>query len=884
MSLWSRLANVVRRDRLHQDIDDELQTHIDEAIAAGRDPLEARRALGSALRHREASRDIRLAGWLDAIRADAVFGWRRLQKHKVASGAAILSLALAIGACTSAFRLIDALLWRPLPIANPNRLWVVRFETIGADGTLASYDSTSYPMFRRMRDNLKEQATLMAVSYADRIDLTYGSDHDAEKAHWQFVSGSMFPTFGIGPALGRLFTENDDVTPGAHPYAVLSHDYWIRRFGRDPTVIGRTFHSGGTVYEIIGVAAEPFTGTETGVITDVFVPMMMKNPRTLASATNFWLRTLVELKPGVAPGRMHDELLAIFQAIKEERAKSTVLMPRQPKPLFEEKLLFEPAPAGSSNLQRDYRTSLFALAVLVGLVLLIACANVANLMTAQSAARAREMALRVSIGAGRARLIQLVLVESAMLAVVSAVLGGFFAWWTAPSIVNRINPPDDPARLVLSADWRVLGFSVLLTLAVTCLFGLTPALRASAVKPASALKGGEDPSARRRLMHGLIAAQVAFCVLVLFVTGLFVATFDRLSNQPLGFSAERVLNLEVVARDPQAPVSWSQVADHLRATPGVESVAMIGWPLMSGESQTTKVAIDGEASTVPSDVLRVSPGWLDTMRIRLIDGRDFRPEDTFPATAMVNEAFAKQYFEGANPVGKTFDTPSAGAPMVHVRVVGLVHDARSRDRMRRPILPTVYVPFQAVDAGAAPQAIGRGTFAVRTSIADPLALASLLRQEVSRTRAAFRVSNIRTQTAIDQAPLARERLLSMLALFFSGVALVLAGIGLYGVLDYTVLQRRREIGIRMALGAQRADIVRTVTLGVSAMVVVGALAGLALGMATTRYIEALFYGVKATDPAMLAGPASTLLIGVLVASLPPVIRAMRLNPVTTLRE
>ena len=204
--------------------------------------------------------------------------------------------------------------------------------------------------------------------------------------------------------------------------------------------------------------------------------------------------------------------------------------------------------------------------------------------------------------------------------------------------------------------------------------------------------------------------------------------------------------------------------------------------------------------------------------------------------------------------------------------------------MRRPILPTVYFPFQAVDGGAAPQAIGRGTFAVRTSIADPLALASLLRQEVSRTRGAFRVSNIRTQTAIDQAPLVRERLLSMLALFFSGVALVLAGIGLYGVLDYTVLQRRREIGIRMALGAQRADIVRTVALGVSAMVVVGALAGLALGMATTRYIEALFYGVKAADPAMLAGPASTLLIGVLVASLPPVIRAMRLNPVTTLRE
>jgi hypothetical protein len=265
---------------------------------------------------------------------------------------------------------------------------------------------------------------------------------------------------------------------------------------------------------------------------------------------------------------------------------------------------------------------------MVGLVLLIACANVANLMTAQAAARAREMALRVSIGAGRWRLVQLVLVESAILAFLAAAIGALFAWWSAPLVVSMINPPDDPARLALPADWRVLGFGFALTIAVALLFGLTPALRASAVKPASALKGGEDPHSRRRGMHALIAAQVAFCFLVLFVAGLFAVTFDRLSKQPTGFSAERILTLDAVAKPAQPPVFWNQVAEHLRTVPGVERVALAGWPLLSGNGWNDSVSIDGGP---PSDdlayFLKVSPGWTETMKIPFIDGRDFRAND-----------------------------------------------------------------------------------------------------------------------------------------------------------------------------------------------------------------------------------------------------------------
>src|ERR1035438_4038932 len=745
MSWWSRIANVFRGVDPNREIDEELQSHILEAIEQGRDPNEARPAFGSALRHSEQSRDFRIIAWLDSLRADAIFGWRQLNKRKMTSAAAILSLALAIGACTSAFRLIDALLLRPLPVADPERLYAVVFEGPGADGKVNVYDSCSYPMFRQWREVVKDQAESVAISYADRIDLTYGSDHEMEKAYRQYVSGWMFPTFGLRPALGRLLNANDDLKPGAHPYAVLSYDYWSHRLGRDPKVIGRTFRMGNDLFEIVGVAEERFTGTETGTMTDIFIPMMMKTPSTLTSSNNFWLRTLVQLKPGADAEPVHQKLSATFHAFENERAKSIPgLTKYRFEQFFNQKLLLEPAAAGRSNMQRDYRQPLVALGVLVGLVLLIACANVANLMTAQASARAREMALRVSIGAGRWRLVQLVLVESALLALVAAAIGGLFAWKSAPLIVNMINPADNPARLILPADWRVLLFGLALAFGVTILFGIAPALRASSVKPVNALKGGEDPHLRRRLMYALIASQVAFCFVVHFVAGLFVTSFDRLSNVPTGFSAERILNLETVTVHPQPPVFWDQVAQHLRELPGVEKVALTTWPLMSGESNVDYISIGGAPpSDVFSDILAISPGWVDTMKIPFIDGRDFRDGETSPGVAIVNDAFAKQFFNGENPVGKSFDRGDSKARM-HTQIVGFIRDARSRDRLDRPILPTVYMPFSSVDARGAFQPKGRGTFIVRTAGSNPLALASILRQEVSRARSEFRVSNVRT--------------------------------------------------------------------------------------------------------------------------------------------
>jgi putative ABC transport system permease protein len=883
MSLWTRLANVFRGNRLNHEIDEEFEAHIAEAIEDGRDPEEARRAFGSVLRQREQSRDIRLVSWLDSLRADAIFGLRQLNKTKVTSAAAILSLALAIGACTAAFRLIDALLLRPLPVANPERLYDLSRVGLGPEGKPQDFDGWAYPDFQLMRTAVANQAELIAVSYADPVELTYKSDEEIERAYLQYVSGWMFPTLGIRPALGRVFTENDDVKPGGHPYAVLSYEYWTHRFGEDPKVIGRTFQMGNQLYEIVGVAEAPFTGTEPGTMVDIFVPTMMHSAVTRKDST--WHRTLAVVKPDTAFEPMRQKLEVTSRAFEEERAKgwSAAMSKKEIENFLNQKVVLEQAATGVSELQTETRRPLAILGVLVALVLLIACANVANLMTAQASARTREMAVRVSIGGGRWRLVQLVLVQSAWLAVLAAAIGGLFAWWAGPFVVSMINPPDNPARLALPADWRVLGFGMALALGVTLLFGLIPALRASTVNPVSALKGGEDPHSKRRLMHALIAMQVAFCFFVVFVAGLFVKTFERLSHEPTGFSTDRLLVVDTVTKTPQPLEFWDQVAEHLRMVSGVKMVALTDQPLLSGWSWNNFVSINGAPPNgVLSYMRAVSPGWLETMKIDLIDGRDFRLGDTNPGTALVNETFVKTYYDGVDPVGKTFEHVSDGGTRYRYEIVGLVRDVRYRD-LREPILPQFYVPFHFVDAQGALRKREDGILLVRTSMSNPSALAPALRQEVPRARSEFRVSRIRTQLEINQSHTVRERLLATLALFFAIVALLLAGVGLYGVLHYSVLQRRREIGIRIAVGAQAGGIARIVIVDVFAMILTGAVLGVVLGLASARYIESLFYQVKATDLQMLALPSLAILMGALLAALRPIISAVRIDPARMLR-
>lgn len=886
MSWIRRFSNVFRQDRMHREIEEELTTHLEEAIEQGVSPDAARQALGPAVRYREQSRDIKLLPWLDSLLSDVVFGWRQMKRRPTATAAAILSLGLAIGATTSGFRLVDAVLLRKLPILEPDRLYFAALTNFkDRDGLPDINDDFDYPTFRNYRSAVGAQADLMVVGMSYPRDATFGSDSEPVKLFQQYFSGNVFGIFGLRPAIGRLLSPGDDVTPGGHPVAVISYDLWSRRFGRDPQVLGKRFRMRGVQFEIVGVAPKGFSGTEPGAATDVFLPAMM-NSEAINSPGWAWFRLWVCPKPGIAPEQVRQMLQAVVTRENEARLKyfPADAPKEQLDAVHQQSILFVPAATGASDLKKEYRHPLIVLSVLVCLVLLVACANVGNLLTAQAASRAREMALRVSIGAGKARLMQLLLVESAMLAIAASILGALFSWWSAPLVVSMLDASEVPVRLDLAVDWRAVVFGAAVAIAATLLFGLAPAIRASSVNPLSALKGGEDSHARPRLMRALVAAQMAFCIVVQLIAGLFITTFQRLSTRPLGFTPEHVLLLETAAGGKkQTPETWVQATDRLRATPGVESAAFAGWGLLTGNRWTGVVRVPGRAAEPRTPYfLAVSPRFFETMKIGWLDGRDFRPGDVPPntgelgarqaGTAVVNEAFARDFFNGQSPVGRTMELSGRKGFSAPFEIVGYVRDA-CYGSVREPFRPTVYLPIASRESG---------TLIVRTT-AGTTALTPVLRREVAQAHAGLRVSGVESQSVLAERQMIRERLLSALSLFFATLALVLAGIGLFGVLNYSVTQQRKAIGIRMALGARSLQIVREVTVGVLGVVLLGAAAGLFAGLAAGRFVEALLFEVKATDADMVAAPLLLLLGTGVVAALAPAIRATRIDPAATLR-
>jgi putative ABC transport system permease protein len=877
MSIWTRVANVFRTSKVNREIDEELQAHMEDAQADGRDAEEARRALGSPLKHRDEAHDARVVVWLDSLRADALYGWRRLAHNKVTTAAAILSLALAIGACTAAFRLTDALLWHPLPVAAPHEIYTIGVAGTDTDGKPNVSESASYPMYTVLRDAARGDAELFAIAISGSEDLMFAGG-EPERTYLQFVSGSMFDSFGLKPKLGRLLSAGDDEHPGASPYAVISADYWQRRFAKDPAIAGRTFKFGDRVYEIVGVVAPPFTGTEPGKMVDVFVPITM-HPYIKMPLVQY-MTIFARVPENASTQRLAAKLQPVFHSFLEEQLKGKRGIPESIRErILGETVVMEPAASGSSQLQKINQRPLIVLCVLSLLVLLVACANVANLTTAQAAARERELALRVSIGGGRRRLVQLVMMESAWIGALAAVLGAVFAWRAAPFVAKMINPPDDPVRLAMPADWRVFGFLVAATFIVTLLFGLAPALRASNVDPASALKGGENPHSRRRLMYALIAAQVAFCVAVLFAAGMFVKSFERLSHRPLGFSPERILTIFAGLSSTQFAQTSDNLVQDLSRQPGVESASMAGWALVDGARSTPAIVVNGTLRPVFS--FEPAPGWIETMRVPVLEGRPLNASDTTRASAMVNQEFAKENFPGESALGKSFAQRERDGTDEPFTIVGVVGNT-CYDELRDCSRPIVFLPYQGPSVSEATTAYV--VITLRTEASNPAALGPELRAEIQRIAPSAQILNIRTQQELIDGQALQERLLSTLATFFAIVALVLAGVGLYGVLAYSVIQRRREIGIRIAVGAQSASIARSVIGAAFAMVIGGVAVGLVAGAFAVRPLQALFYEVKTTDAAALALPAAAILSAAAVAALPAVVRAVRIDPVILLRS
>jgi hypothetical protein len=862
MSWLTRATRVFRESKLDRELADEQQFHIqariEELIGRGLLPDEAMRTVqrqfGNRLQLRERSRDARLVPWLESVVNDIRFGLRMLRKNPAVTLAAVASLALAIGSATAAFSLIEALVLRPLPVKDPARLVYVSYPSQSPDPVQRQEDadSFSYPLFRQMRDAARPRADLFAVGYQGEQTAVF--DGAVEKITPQWISGNSFEILGIRPALGRLLSANDDLRPGAHPVAVLSYDFWQRRFGGDPHVLGQWFrHEDNSVqgepFQIVGVAQAGFTGLEPGYRTDIWMPTMMFT-EAIDKGGWSWLRIWGRLKPGITAEQLRSATQGPFAADRRERVAKYFpadTPPEQLRSFLNASVHIASAAHGPSQLRQDFERPLWVLASLVGLVLLIACFNVANLYLARVTARDHEMALRISIGAGKRRLQQQLLIESGLIALAASVLGAVFAAICAPAVLRMLSTTHNRIFLDLRPNASLFGFLVVICTVTTMLFGLAPALRASRRSPNTALKAGSGKTSLRiGLLQPLLAAQVGFSFVVLFVAGLLLFTFQRLNNLDPGFAKE-----------------------------GVVLCRVEGKGLHEGVRIPGRKPDDFEPS-----YLSVSPGFLATMKIRLFAGRDFSPHDgepKEPSVTIVNQAFVRRYFPDKDPVGQQFLRQGPNKTWIPQVIAGVAGDAKYND-LREPAPPTVYVPYvpnRGLDGSA-------GTLEIRTTL-DAADLTALLRNEVPRVHAGFSLTEVYLQSEFVNNTLARERLMALLSGFFAIVAITLVAVGLYGVLTYVVVQRTREIGIRIALGAQQGQAIRLVLSGVGVVIAVGLTVGLGIGLGMGRLLTSFLFEVRPSDFLVIALPVGFLLLASSVAALPAALRAAQVDPAIALR-
>jgi predicted permease len=831
-----------------------------------------------------------MMSWLDAVARDVRLGLRMLRRGGPVTAAAVLSLSLALGACVAAFSLVDALILRPIPVHRPDRLVYLTVPTDSPERPES--DTFNDPLFLRLRDAARERADLFAMStqVMRQVRLTGGSG-EKERLRTQFVSGDAFERLGIRPLAGRLFTGQDDVTPGAHPVAVVSHAFWTRRFGADPGALGQTFALIGDsrlgddrVFEVVGIAQAGFTGVEPGRPTDVWLPYAMFNPRAFGNAQFNWFRIFGRLRDGVRAEEAGSVLQAAFSGFRRERAASLgagpTRTPQERARFLSTPIYVRPAANGPSPLRRQFERPLWILAAIAALVLLIAGSNVANLFLARAAAREREMALRLSIGAGRARLIQQVLVESALVAIAVCALGLLVAATAAPAVVTMLTTADDPVRLDLRPNGRVLAFAAALVVLTTALLGMVPALRTSGVAPIGALKaGGQRGAARGAIVRPFVVLQMAFGFAVLFGGSLLVLSFTRLASVNPGFATSQVLlvSMEPVRRaEPeQQRAALNRVLDRLRVVPGVDAASSAEFNAL-GRAWTHYVRVPGTTATIEATMSPVTDGFFETMRIPIVAGRgliagDLRSEES--GAIVVNETFAAQYFGGAPAVGRTLTARFGETSDTDVHeIVGIAADARYD--LRKPAAPTIYIPLTLRNSG---------TLHVRVA-GDMTGATAKIRNEIQVADPLFRVTAISSQAEAVARTMIRERLMAGLSGFFAVVGLVLAAVGLYGVLSYSVMRRTREIGIRVALGARPSRVVVMVLADAARTTLFGTAAGIAAGLYLSRFLETLLFEVTPLGFWSLALPLTTLSITVMLASALPALRASRIDPAVALRH
>ena len=830
-------------------------------------------------------------GFVSSLGRDLKFALRQMRQTPIVSGVALLSLALGIGANVAIFSLVNALILKALPIHEPERL--VRIELRAPSAPLSTTSFTN-PQWEYLRDHQDIFTSATAVGYA-RFNLN--ASGEARMIPGLYTSGRFLDTLGVTPIIGRGFTEHDD-RRGGEPVALLSYGFWQRDYGGDPNVLGKTVSLDGHAFTILGVTPPEFFGVRVGFTFDVMIPLgneaIIRGPESgLDRRSMWWLSMFARLAPEQTAAQAESRLRA-FQPQLREGTMPQDYRPQDKERYFADPFGVIPAATGISNLRDRYSRPLYVLLGIVGLVLLIACANMANLLLAQSVARRRELAVRLSLGAGRAQLVRQLMVESIMLSLAGAVAGLLIAAWGSRALVGIMSTRLSTIALDLSMDWRVFGFAGLVGIVTGLLFGVVPALRGTSVSPADALRdhsrGIVSGGGRLNLGHGLVALQVALSFVLVFGSTLFVRTLVSLTNQGMGFESEHVLlatvDLRKTGAEPERRLAlFEQVRDAVAAVPGIDAAAASFVTPVSGMTWNLRIRVPGyEASERERSSLYngISPDYFRAMGTPILAGRDFTAADAAgrPGVAIVNEAFAAKFFAGQNPVGKTFDIEGFGGGRKDrpLEIVGLVANAKYRTLREEP-QPTMYAAMaqEPLDNIASTERM------VIKTLGEPWASRQAVLAAIGGVNKAI-VVDFRTLDEDLGAAVLQERLIASLSAFFGGLALLLAALGLYGVMSYSVTRRRNEIGIRMALGAEPESVIRLVLEHVALITLVGLVVGIAGAVGTGRFINSLLFNLATYDRTMIAVTTITLAVAAAIAGYLPARRASRIDPMTALRE
>jgi putative ABC transport system permease protein len=898
MAWHHRILNIFRSNRISRDIEREIEFHIAERVdhlrAGGMSEEEARRLakqqFGNETAQRERVRGMDIAEWVESVTGDIRYALRSLRHSPVFAIVAIASLGLGIGANTTIFTLLDAVMLRPLAVAQPDELAYITMSTTGKSGP---GDYFTNPLWEQIRDRQDAFRSITAFGETD-FNLTDGGE--ARRVVGWYVSGDFFSTFAVAPAAGRLFSRGDDVR-GCGGSAVLSHRFWQREYSGRREAIGSVIRLTGHPFEIAGVTEESFRGPDVGREADVYLPIcaqaVVRGPdNNLDQRSSWWMRIMGRLKPGIDLQQAHTRIAAIARA-SYESAVPQHWRPEEQREFVARTFHVRPAVKGFSDVRDRYGSALLALMAGVALILLIACANVANLLLSRAESRHRELAIRLAIGADRGRLLRQLLTESIVLAAAGAIVGLAVASVGTRALVALITTPDasGAVSLDLALNGRLLAFTILVATVTVMLCGLVPAWRATRVSAQAAMKaqsrGVVEGHTRFRFGKALVVVQVALSLVLVVSAGFLVGSFRNLTHLDPGFDARGVLLATVdlrrtnVAADGLASLH-QQFLDRARTLPGVTHASSSDLIPMGRGSWNDEIIIDGFTPKNREDAVtwfnEVSPGYFSTMRTRILGGRDFGPGDVAGAerVAIVNEAWGRRFFGEGSPLGRQFRLRDRQTLTPPYTIVGVVENAVYQS-LRTTDEPTAYV---AQSQATAP---GRGRILELRTNGDPLSLIPALRSALTDVHPAVTLEFKPLERQLADS-LQRERMLAVLSGLFGSVALALAILGLYGVTSYSVARRRNELGVRIALGAVRARVIQMVLSEVGIVVMLGLLIGSIGAQFASKLVAPFLYGTEPADPAVHASAVVLLAVVAFIAGLIPAWRASRVDPIEALRE